>query len=453
MSRVLRAEFLLAVALLLVGCSHPENFRWSGTPDYQRSRDVGQALDDVKTLTGNDWKQSQVTVYAFATPSKDASALTVKDLSDHGQAAFIHAMTQPNIKPDDIRAILANPSVAASKSSLTPKKVQNRFDRTLVATVTKGLDARPGDRLMWTWILVKPSNFKFDGYTVLATDNEILNIEHIQNQTTSSLQGQASASLPAPANPSVGITANVNNQYTTSADINQQYVKNSVDIIPNFLRVYRESERNLDVAGNTLISLSVVTEPDKWHDPAIESTVLLASNPILSKSGMPLAPADATIDIALVKRPPHCPLTAQVRLVSQIRKITSNADSYVEGNQQISIEQHATPWADAEIVSADEVQPNMWQITAYDPGHQLYIPVTAGTLNDENLKLVFDDYETARNMAHWMMKKQAYSIGKNELKLKLDTGGISHSYPRLIAMRVEDPKNQKEVCAGMHYHQ
>lgn len=58
------------------------------------------------------------------------------------------------------------------------------------------------------------------------------------------------------------------NQYTTSADINQQYEKNSVDILPNFLRIYRENEHNLDVAGNTSISLSLLADPDRMEGKA-----------------------------------------------------------------------------------------------------------------------------------------------------------------------------------------
>jgi len=425
MSEFIKIGFLLATAYNLGGCQHPEDLRWSGTPKYLHLVDLNKVISDTD-LHGKDWLKPSVTVYSHASPPKTTSNLTVKDLSDHGQAAFIQALAESGSKSDDIRAILAKPSASSSTLTLTPKKVENHFDRTLVATVTKGLDAEPGDRLMWTWILIRPDNFKFASYTVLATNNETLNIEHVQNQTSTSIQGQASATLPSPAKPSVGITASYGNQYTTSADINQQYVKNSVDIFPNFLRIYRESERNLDVAGNTLINLTVLA------DPKDESRVLLASNPVLSKNGKPLTPSAAKVDYELLVIPPPDDLTAHVSLVYQFRKITCGSESYVEGKQSVRIEQNATPWEPVKIVLADEVRPRKWKIGACQGKQSTNpTPIEAITPNAEQVDLVFDDYETARNMARWMKATQAHSIGKNGQLLKFELN--NNTYSSLIA--------------------
>lgn len=451
MNRWVRWSLVLSALGAINGCQHPEDNRWSGRAEYVIGDEVKEALAEGRAAMHTDWGEPQVAVYAFATPAKAAAAApsSIKDLSDHGQAALVQAMARPGTAGNLLQKVMTGSNAGTgSASGATPTTEPNRFDRTLVATVTKGLSARPGDRLMWTWLLVKPINFRFTGYTVLATETGTLDIEHIEHVTSTSLQGTLSATVPAGAatvNPSV--TGSVTNQGTSSAEINQQYVKSGVDIVPGFLRIYRESERNLDVAGNTLISLSVVTDSDKYHDPATPVLVLRASNPSLSKNGRPLPPSEASLDIELVKSPPHCPLLAQVRLVYQLRRITGNERSYLEGAQRVSIEQHATPWTRAtEIVSADDVQPALWQI--FDNRR---IPVEVRTRNREVLPLALSDYETARDVANWMTVTRAAAIGKPGLTLTLGGDPMPGPYPRLAAERVTDPPNQPEICAGTVY--
>jgi hypothetical protein len=44
-----------------------------------------------------------------------------------------------------------------------------RFDRVLVANVAEGVCREPGDRMVWTRVLVEPINFEFAGYSVAET--------------------------------------------------------------------------------------------------------------------------------------------------------------------------------------------------------------------------------------------------------------------------------------------
>ena len=55
-----------------------------------------------------------------------------------------------------------------------------QFQRTLVATVTKGTDWSPGDRMEWTRVFALPINFVFAGYTVAATENETVRIASLE---------------------------------------------------------------------------------------------------------------------------------------------------------------------------------------------------------------------------------------------------------------------------------
>jgi hypothetical protein len=449
-NKILSAWLIVAC---LLGCQHPENDRWSSA-EFLTGPEVVSAIDEAGRATGVDWNQPQVIVYGYPTPPKDPTpSLTIKDFSDHGQEALIDRLTQKGAKPDEIRAALAKPitsgSASAGDPSVTPKRELYRFDRNLVATVTKGLAAKPGERLMWTWILIRPVNFEFTGYTVVATDNQSLNVEHIQHQTTTQVQGQVSGTIPGPGTVSPSLSGGVTNQYTTSADIAQQYEKLGVDILPRFLRIYRESERNLDVAGNTLISISALSDPSFVVNPKISPTtrIIRATNLKVTKGGTALSPKDASLDVELLKSPLHCPLRAQVRLVYQIRRINSHDKNYVEGEQDVSIEQHASEWRYVDVVSADDVVPASFGI--FDPNR---IGIYLTTPNGERLPLAFADYESAGAMANWMNTQHASVIGKTSLQLTLGGSPMSKPYPLLHAERIGDerpPQEQRQICDAL----
>ena len=83
----------------------------------------------------------------------------------------------PKAVPPDLTAlgvVLAKP-LGGDTDADKPVTVST-FNRTLVATVTKGMNANPGDRLVWTWVDIRPNNFLFEGYTVVATENETLTV-------------------------------------------------------------------------------------------------------------------------------------------------------------------------------------------------------------------------------------------------------------------------------------
>lgn len=435
-------KILPVVTIFLLGCEHTEEKRWK-TSQFKTSDEVKNILKNLNDHKKIDLTKPYVNIYTYAAPKKDSAPITILNLSDNGQAAFIQAITKKNAKSENINSILSDKSVSSYYSGLTNKKKYNRFDRTLVATVTKGLNAKPGDRLMWTSIHIEPKNFEFDGYTILATDNEVLNILDLESETNSSVQ----AEISAPTKPSAGITANYGNKYTTSANVTEQYVKNSVDIVPNFLRIYRESARNLDVAGNTLINFTaVIKDPSKTNAPK-ELRVLSGSNLILYKDSKILLPNDASIDITLDISPPYCPLIAKVCMIYQLRTIISNQESYIEGDQEIKIEKDSICKEDVNIMTANEIQPNTWQIK----DKESETPVYATTFNNESLDLVFQDFETAYYFAEWMKKTRARYIGKGNRYVKLTLGGenIPEIYPNLEVKKTVKEED-KNICEKMN---
>ena len=90
----------------------------------------------------------------------------MRDLTDGGQAEairFLEKDSGSSMKGDswaDLQGALDDFGVKVGERD------PFRFDRVLVANVAKGVDWRPGDRMMWTRVLVQPINFTFAGYSV-----------------------------------------------------------------------------------------------------------------------------------------------------------------------------------------------------------------------------------------------------------------------------------------------
>jgi hypothetical protein len=71
-----------------------------------------------------------------------------------------------------------------------------KFDRVLVATVTKGVNWDPGDRMMWTRVFVEPINFTFTGYTVAASDNVTVKVTSVEATKTRKFSADLGLTLP-----------------------------------------------------------------------------------------------------------------------------------------------------------------------------------------------------------------------------------------------------------------
>lgn len=455
----------LLCVLAIAGCAHPEQYRWN---DLGQTRFEGSLAEPPGSRFAR-WSRPAVSVYSFATPATGTPDLTLRDLSDHGQAALITAMTAAGAKPDEIRETLSKPLKARTEAAEGAITSESSYRRTLVANVTKGWDAVPGERLIWTWIRIKPLNFAFEGYSVIATDNQLLNIEQITNSTAGSLSANlgrtgsntettntsgspVSSVLSDVAGSSAGVSGTLSNTYTTTAAINQQYMKLGADIVPDELRIYRESERNLDVAGNTLIALTVKLDPSKWRGVAMETTLRVTRLDLSAPNGSFTDPSAATFEVVQNEAPPSCALQAQVTLFYQVRRPT-NGRSYVEGEHAATYAKESTTPAIIEIVPADQVRRPSWRVyPRLAPDSALQV---TGTFENDS-PIDFTSYEQAQNFVVWFghysdkLKGEMYpSIGTAGLRLSSGIDGQPVFTGDYFARRVAGPDNLAEQCAGM----
>ena len=367
-----------------------------------------------------DWTKTHAAVYSIAAAPR--AAATLRDLGDRGQAEAIDFLElDSGLKGRswaDLQDAVNDSSIAVGERD------PFRFDRVLVATVSKGLDWLPGDRMEWSRVLIEPINFSFAGYTVAATDNETVKVSSVEAKSARKFSADIEATIPGLEGPKASVGPSAEHSIKTTSDINAQYEKLGIDIMPNFLRIIRESETGGDVVGNTTVSLTAVTDAqtirkqfpsDKTSSAnGGDDVVLLVTGTHLDNgSGNESSGADPTkpaspIDMLPQAPVPHCALRARVWMLYEERQIDSGRKSYDESKQAVTLLHDAEDKHDIDIMSADEVSPAVWSLKVCgtpncdgDDGYSYPLKARFGDTGQWR-KVVFTDYGDAVKVAHWL---------------------------------------------------
>jgi hypothetical protein len=430
----------------------PPNFLW-GFQSETQSGLYGQLLnpfsappcgeasaqreDGPMTKRHHNWNCPHVAVYSVLAPPHPMT--TVRDLSDRGQAEAVRFLEKSGAMNGksliDLRDALND-----SETIAAAEKDPFQFERVLVATVVKGANWEPGDRMMWTRVFVQPINFSFAGYTVAGTDNETEKVTSVEATNTRKFDADIESTIPGMEGPKATVGPSNEHSIKTTSDITAQYEKLGIDIMPDFLRIIRESETGGDVVGNTTVSLTAVTDPVKiWkrfptdgtrHDPKDDDVLLLvtamhvdgdtqsqksgdeaqaqAGAPLISVGGSS-APNDAPapFDVLPQVPVPHCPLWARVWMLYEERRVDKGRESYDESKQAVTLLRDAEDREDVQIMSADEVSPAVWSIQKCDARNcdtENRTPLHAKISNGKGAwrNVVFTDYGLAVRFAHWL---------------------------------------------------
>jgi hypothetical protein len=366
-----------------------------------------------------NWNTPHVSVYSVAPVPH--SAISLRDLSDRGQEEAIRVLGK--LKGEDFPTTMAelqktlNASEAAEQGN-DPFK----FERVLVATVTKGASWDPGDRMMWTRVFVQPINFSFASYTVANTDNETLKVASVEATSSRKISADLGLTIPGAEAPKASADPSSEHSLKTTADINVQYEKLGIDIKRDFLSIIRESETGGDVVGNTTVALTTVTDPlavwkqspqDRCHrvqtqtEAPSQASVECDSDGIDEKRYRRERTADQSVsqsedsDIVLLVRQfyapgenpnsvggkdtatgepyidmlpqapvPHCSLRARVWMLYAERQVDWGDNKYFdEARQEVTLRRDAVPQEDLEVVNADEVSPAVWSLQICTKGN------------------------------------------------------------------------------------
>jgi hypothetical protein len=346
---------------------------------------------------------------------------TLRDLGDRGQEEAIRFL-ENNAALKSKAWIDLQDALNYSATSDAGEKDPFRFDRVLVATVAKGLDWNPGDRMMWTRIFIQPINFAFAGYSVAATDNETVKIASLESTSSRKFSADLSATIPGMEAPKASAGAGTDQSVKTTTDINAQYEKLGIDITRGFLRIIHESETGGDAIGNTTVALTAVTDAqsiwkqfpadrcdpeaivtprlsimDKCHHGPLAQTedqdvfdskdpkdrdedlVLLVTGihpedespspagDVKSTTAREKPQATPAIDVLPLVPVPHCALRARVWMLYEKRQVEDGTNNfYDESHQDVELIRDGEDKADVEVVSADEASPTVWSLRICD---------------------------------------------------------------------------------------
>jgi hypothetical protein len=396
-----------------------------------KARDPVIASDDYKLVVrphpdpkdpskiSRDWTKPQVSVYSVASVKEPHPHPTLRDLAERGQARAIDFMAHDSVPKPHAWFELLN----ALNDGREPGVGENdpfKFDRVLVATVAKGVNWNAGDRMMWTRVFVQPINFNFAGYTVAGTENETVKVTSMEATKTRKLSADLALTVPGLEGPKASLGPSNERTVKTTSEINAQYEKLGIDIMPRFLRIIRESETGGDVVGNTMVSLSVVTDPLKIQNvrsPEEQHLIPMGKNDlVLLVRSIKLDEVSngnkdkPSIDVLPQAPIPHCPLKAKVWMLYEQRHIDAGRKYYDEAKQTVSFirDEHKEQYVD--IVGADDVSPAVWSLkicegpcdlNGNDPTLRAHV-----SPNGQPRDLVFTDYGQAVKLAHWLRYRQ-----------------------------------------------
>lgn len=386
-----------------------------------------------------DWSQPHVSVYSVPAPAAPHPHRTLRDLGDHGQAHAIDFLAKDSsAEPHSWKQL--QEALSDGSVSSAGEKDPFRFDRILVATVAKGADWNPGDRMMWTRVFVQPINFSFAGYTVAATENDSVKVTSVEATNTRKVSADIGLTIPGVEGPKASFGPSGERTVKTTSEINAQYEKLGIDIVPNFLRIIRESETGGDVVGNTMVSLSMITDPwnirrlaprekkdavearaakVKEHEAreSDELRLLVTGVHIAEDSDSDKAKDPITV---MPEAPiPHCPLIARIWMLYEQRLINNGRQFYDEGHQDVTFLRAAEEKRDVEMVAADDVSPAVWSIKILHGEGKTAGPEFVKAHIEENgpwRELVFTDYSLAVRAIHWFRTQSENYNGNGKLK-------------------------------------
>jgi hypothetical protein len=402
-----------APLLLLAACAHPEDRRWA---------------ELSAPLPTDAYWQPRLNIYSVATPSDPKAPMRVKDLAGEGQAAYIDKLSTAK-DPKTLRLALAAP--IGPSGGIDPSATPT-LDRTVIISVQKPITAGLADRIMKTVITIRPvdGQFEFAGYSIVATDNQVQNIAHLETTTEASLDASLSPTIKGTGDNS--IDAKISKSQTSAADIAAQYEKLGVDIQPDRIVITRESERGLDVVGNTIIKLTLVPKLPRSPEtgipglPAGGGGLFLVDDQSLISNGTTLPAGKASIDIEDYLIPQQCDLRADVSMTYLVRRVTAGTEYYTEGKQTAQVDRGALLPEPKVLVRGEETVPLLWQIVVGPQRDGLIArrPGIGGRI------LVFNNYNAAQTFAYWLGKTGATGIGSDGILLS--AGAI-----RLKAARID----------------
>jgi hypothetical protein len=352
----------------------------------------------------------------------------------------------PDAAPDgalgksEVRLDFRNPdaaTVAALKKALEPAPEQAKFDgdrsvlkRTIVATVSRG-EYRPADRFVNFRLRIEPANFAFTGYTGTATDYTSIDIANFKLAKTNSAGLEVSGDTPIAKK----ITASADRVLTETGAVKARIENATTNIDDRTLDIYREAERGIDLAGNTLVNVGVTAKPEE-ADTVIQHAYVVTAIKISNDDGKPLPADKASLKTTGLTFLQPRDLTAKVTFSYVLRRVIAKSNEYTEHNQTVRYEAGECVTDTVVIVPARDLDVPRWHIMTVEADLPRYTVNIDSDIGKQ--PLTFVDYADALRLANWMTQQKATRIGNSSLSLSDKQHLDKSSYPALMVRKASD---------------
>lgn len=386
----------LLVTATITACAPKAPFdnRWA------EKSPVPQTVEDSKDLNNPNIPQLSIA----AVPTESGSRMKPKDLPDHAGASYFEQLAKFSKTASEFVKLSGIPLGPNEKTLDTTS-----FDRTLVITVSKGA-YRPGERIVRTRVTITPNNFSFSNYTIAATEYSTINIDNVTSTQSVGYGAELSPNLTGTIAGTGNLSANYSNAISNTAQISQRIEQLTVSIRGDSLIVDRESERGLDLTGNTLIRLSLkVMDPD--DDKFVDHQVIVNSTKIRDDQGL-LSPEKASISFitATITKPIDFKAEASIEYVR--RMILNGASTYTESDDEIQwvVNPAPAPKIEFTLLPRREMEVPRWVIRTSDQKQTLFIKTLEGIR-----QVRFTDFGAAQELVGWLKNMCASKVGSQSL--------------------------------------
>lgn len=355
--------------------------------------------DSARFQTSTE-KFTSVTAFAQEPPKAPAQNRNVFDLSHEGQAALISAVAA-NSTPDALLERLGRPIAADEKRSGIVDRT--RFKRRVVFAVqhTDKVDD-PGDRIDRLSVTLTLSDAsgkaQFASWDRFVSAYETVDL----GKVTFAKTHEFTAGVSGGPDPTETIPVSVDARYTGTRSLTeelslrQRYVALAGALAPRSATLWQQGVVGIDLAGTFTVDLELLTST---ATPSLTNCLAFAP---LFKANQPVPQADVAIQAFFVQHHPAEAITATLSGRSRLRHIDCDADSVVEGDDNVTFLSSPVDPAPAslELVSVRDVEVRGWKIQ--------HIPAGGGPTSylvlDGYGEINFASYREAEAFLDWVRK-------------------------------------------------
>lgn len=407
--RITSLIIVLAVLTACTGSDKPDLKRW-GQWNKGEKGDTPVTYIDFSRAHDGFKPEDYPSLIAYAAPPSDPSPAPAPPAA----AAPTPATAAPPPATPPAKPPPAPPVTPAAALEVIDK---TKADITLVFSVAKSETYHPADRIVRLSIEMWPAEgYEFESYKIAATQLQTTSIGTLDHKVENTMSGSINPTLAGIVKGA--FTAQAGTDQTTDAQttISSQTINQGIDITPDELRIFRESDRGADLAGNILLNLAIAGKADRFERQGWYYFV--------KSSDLDLDPKQTNLTLAKLHLLPFRSIKTKVQFKYLLRHVTDHYDTYDESDDTVQFFEVTrglklpTKAADdsGRVDIADLVYPSA-ERKAY---RQLKLKGTdchLTTMGEPDLpgELVFANGYEAAKMRTWLLLSHTMSAGKYTL--------------------------------------